>query len=181
MKKISILIAVILSTQIAKSQTEASMFKLGVSIDSVSGCSSCEAMSVIFDRGGIKRGLRCSIRGILFDIVYSDDRKIIFYSTEDSAFLIRNYRYLTKEKNTMDSIKKEKIIFTDLFQGAYINLPDGWRLGFIERDIITENDRKSLKENAVPFYLYKTSLLTEFPQKEDRFLKKRKPLTPINQ
>lgn len=165
----------------AKSQIEGSLFKLGASIDSVSSYNTCEDIWVLFDHGGKKPGLRCSIGRILFDIVYSDDRKIIAYYTSDSVFLIGNYRYLTSDKSILDSIKKEKVIFTDLFQGAYINLPDGWRLGFTEQNIITENGRKYLKENALPFYLYKTSLLTEFPPRENIFSKERKPIVPIKQ
>ena len=101
-------------------------------------------------------GFRLKIAGIDFEVGISKSNQIVYYSTSDSNFLINNFNYLTKNKNVIDSLKKLPITY-DLRIGAFLDLPQGWKLGFYYYDLVYINKELNLKENAVPLYLFKTN------------------------
>lgn len=140
-----------------KSQNDSSLFRLGIQIDSIAECISGKEIAVAYGSGNIKQGLKCEIDGVAFNIAYSKNREVVYYSTTDTNFLINNFRYLTKNKTVVDSLKKETIVF-NYDQGFYIDLPQGWKLGFYLQDIITRNKKYTLKKHAKPDYIFKRYL-----------------------
>ena len=139
-----------------RTQNYSSIHLLGIPIDSIRECSCSDEIAIAFGSGNIKQGFRCVIEGISFSIAYLENRKIVYYSTDDSSFLIENFRYLTSNKTVIDSLKKRGIYF-DMDIGLFIDLPQGWKLGFYYRDAIQVKNKIRLKKNAVPRYLFKTS------------------------
>jgi len=112
-----------------RAQNYSAINLLDIPVDSVRECSCSEDIMIAFGSGNIKEGYHCVIEGISFDIAYLTNRKIVYYSTRDSNFLINNFRYLTRNKAVLDSLKKGGIYF-DGDIGLFIDLPDGWKLGF---------------------------------------------------
>lgn len=129
---------------------------LDIPIDSIRECSGSNDIVIAFGSGNIKNGFCCVIEGISFNIAYLEDRKIVYYSTTDSNFLIGNFRYLTSNKAVLDSLKKGGIYF-DMDIGLFIALPDGWKLAFYYQDATEKKNKIRLKKNAIPGYLFKTS------------------------
>lgn len=94
-----------------RTQNYSAIDLLGIPIDSIRECSCSDDIVIAFGSGNIKSGFRCVIEGVSFDIAYLENRRIVYYSTSDSNFLIENFRYLTRDKDIIDSLKKEGIHF----------------------------------------------------------------------
>lgn len=153
------LFAIILFCSLAlesSAQKYAAINLLHISVDSIKECNSAKEIVIAFGSGNIKNGFSCMLEGINFDIAYSKNREVVYYSTKDSNFLINNFRYLTRNKTVLDSLKKEGIYF-DMDIGLFIRLPDGWKLGFYYKDATEKDNKIRLKKNAIPAYLFKTS------------------------
>ena len=102
----------------------------------------------------IVTGVKCKIDNIEYNLGLDKFSNIIFYSVYDTNFLINNFRFITKNKTVLDSIKKAEVIFEPGW-AAYIKLPDDWNLAFENKDIVKNKSGLCLKINAAPKFLFK--------------------------
>jgi|GEM_PF-6014314 len=84
---------------------------------------------------------------------------IVFYSTNDSNFLINKRRYLTRDQHFLDSIKSNSKLMNDAGWAGFIPVEDGWNLGFDFEDVKENPNSKGyvLKKGATPTFIFKKS------------------------
>jgi hypothetical protein len=140
-----------------KSQIDLSSFKLDIPSDSVTGCYCKQELKIIVGSANIIDGLKCKINEFDFLVGLDNRKKIIYYSTRDSNFLINDIKYLTRNRNILDSLRKDSIIY-EPGSGAYIKLGQEWNLGFDWKDVSYKKSKVSLKANAFPTILFKRSI-----------------------
>jgi len=138
-----------------KSQIDSSVFNFGNLKDSVFQCNPQTKSLIIVNRGTLIRGYDCKVNNLNFRIgIDSVTNQIMHYYTQDSNFLINGFKYLTKKKNILDSLKKEKIIVEHGW-AIYISLPQEWNLAFKYSDLKIKRGKGFLKKGATPISLFK--------------------------
>ena len=159
MKKATLFLLFFAVLATCEAQSNLSDFDLGIKRNKF--CNSCNKsirknILIAIDRSTILKGFECIRQNILFTIAIDSRKRIVYYSTKDSNFLINSFQYLTRKKNIIDSLRMLPLIY-DPTWGAYIELPDQWNLGYDISDIEEGSAMKSLKNGAIPQYLFKRS------------------------
>lgn len=150
----TIIISFSYSISIAQSN---SLIKLSLPLDSLpKECLSQLDNNVVIriGRDHIATGINCMIDSIDYQIGLDKLNNIIFYSVYDTNFLIKSFRYITKNKVTLDSLKKSKVFYEPGW-AAYIKLANDWNLAFEDKDILNKEAVICLKNNAIPKFLFK--------------------------
>lgn len=138
-----------------KSQADSSLFSFGNLKGSEFQCNPQATSLIIVNRGTLIRCYDCKVNNLDFRIgIDSVTNQIIHYSTQDSNFLIKGFKYLTKEKNILDSLKIGKIIVEHGW-AIYIPLSQEWNLAFKYSDLRIKNGKGFLKKGATPVSLFK--------------------------
>lgn len=139
----------------SKSQVDSSLFSFGNLKGSVFQCNPQTSSLIIVNRATLIRGYDCKVNNLDFRIgIDSVTSQIIHYSTQDSNFLINGFRYLTKKKNILDSLKKQKIIVEHGW-AIYIPVQQEWNLAFKYSDLRIKKGKGFLKKGATPISLFK--------------------------
>jgi len=138
----------------AQSKSE---IKLSLPIDSIPiQCISQIDENVVLriGRNYITTGIKCTIDKFDYLVGIDKTNRIIFYSIYDTNFLINNFRYITEDKQILDSLRTKKIVFEPGWT-AYIKLLDDWNLAFDNEDIEIIGSTFCLKKDAIPKFLFK--------------------------
>ncbi|MGC4104618.1 hypothetical protein [Ferruginibacter sp.] len=130
-------------------------FELGISKDSLKNIYKEKNILVVVGRSNIIDGYLFRIDSLHFKCGFDKTGKVIYYSTEDADFSIEGFRYLTADRKSIDSIRRQNGVNYSLKFGAFINLKYGWKLGFSSDDLNYKNGKMNLKNDAVPMRLFK--------------------------